>query len=156
MMSNLHSLIPGTDHWPHFGRNVSEQFEARFSLVRIDETPSVLLQGMAGSYMPVAIAHGEGRAEFSDQEHFQSCHSGGLVSLRYLDNNLQQATNYPFNPNGSAGAIASVTSSDGRATIMMPHPERVFRTVTNSWAPKNWGEDGGWLRMFRNARVFVD
>lgn len=156
MLSNLHSLIPGTDHWPHFGRNLSEQYEARFSLVRIDESPSVLLQGMAGSHLPVAIAHGEGRAEFSDQDEFQQCHNSSLVPLRYIDNNLQQAINYPANPNGSAGAIASVTSNDGRVTIMMPHPERVFRTVCNSWAPEEWGEDGGWLRLFRNARVFVN
>jgi phosphoribosylformylglycinamidine synthase len=155
MMSNLHSLIPGADHWPHFGRNESEQFEARFSLVQIPETPSVLFKGMAGSYLPVAIAHGEGRAEFASDAAFQQCDTSGLVALRYIDNNLQQATSYPANPNGSAGAIASVTSTDGRVTILMPHPERVFRTVTNSWQPEGWGEDGGWLRLFRNARVFV-
>ncbi|MGH1485329.1 MAG: phosphoribosylformylglycinamidine synthase [Cellvibrionaceae bacterium] len=156
MMSNLHSLIPGTEHWPHFGRNVSEQFEARFSLVQIPETPSVLLQGMAGSHLPVAIAHGEGRAEFASDKTFRQCDESGLVSMRYVDNNLQQAAAYPANPNGSAGAIASVTSTDGRVTIMMPHPERVFRTITNSWKPKGWQEDGGWLRIFRNARVFVE
>ncbi len=156
MMSNLHTLIPGTDHWPHFGRNESEQFEARFSLVQIPETPSVLFKGMAGSHLPVAIAHGEGRAEFGSDSAFAQCDNSGLVSLRYVDNHIQPATAYPANPNGSAGAIASVTSTDGRATIMMPHPERVFRTVTNSWQPEAWGEDGGWLRLFRNARVFVD
>jgi phosphoribosylformylglycinamidine synthase len=156
MMSNLHSLIPGTDHWPHFGRNQSEQFEARFSLVQIPETPSVIMKGMAGSHLPVAIAHGEGKAEFATDEAFKHCDESGLVALRYVDNHLQQASTYPANPNGSAGAIASVTSTDGRATIMMPHPERVFRGVTNSWKPKEWEEDGGWLRIFRNARVFVD
>ncbi len=156
MMSNLKLLIPGAEHWPHFGRNLSEQFEARFSLVKIPETPSVLLKGMAGSHLPVVMAHGEGRAEFAGDAEFQQCDTSGLVSLRYIDNQLNQATTYPANPNGSAGAIASVTSTDGRATIMMPHPERVFRTVTNSWSPDDWQEDGAWLRMFRNARVFVD
>ncbi len=155
MMSNLHALIPGTDHWPHFGRNESEQFEARFTMVQIPETPSIIFSGMAGSHLPVAVAHGEGKAEFNSQENFQQCDSSGLVSLRYIDNHLQPAVTYPANPNGSMGAIASVTSSDGRATIMMPHPERVFRSVTNSWKPDTWGEDGGWLRIFRNARVFV-
>ena len=156
MMSNIKSLIPGAAHWPHFGRNQSEQFEARFSLVEIQQTPSIFLQGMAGSHLPVAIAHGEGRSEFANAEGFQQCNSSGLVSLRYIDNNLNLASSYPANPNGSEGAIASVTSTDGRSTIMMPHPERVFRTVTNSWHPKDWNEDGAWLRMFRNARVFVD
>ena len=156
MMSNLHALIPGASHWPHFGRNESEQFEARFGLVKISHTASVLFQGMEGSHLPVAIAHGEGRAEFANKECFQRCDNSGLVPLRYVDNQLQQASSYPANPNGSAGAIASVTSEDGRATIMMPHPERVFRTVTNSWHPDDWGEDGAWLRLFRNARVFVD
>lgn len=155
MMSNLKTLIPGADHWPHFVRNVSEQFEARVSLVKIEKSPSVLLAGMAGSHLPVAVSHGEGCAEFSDQNKFGSCDSSGLVSMRYLDNQLNTASTYPANPNGSPGGITSLTSEDGRATIMMPHPERVFRTVTNSWQPSEWGEDGGWLRLFRNARVFV-
>ncbi|MGD8177013.1 phosphoribosylformylglycinamidine synthase [Marinimicrobium sp. ARAG 43.8] len=155
MMSNLKSLIPGTEHWPHFVRNRSEQFEARVNLVRIEQSPSVLLSGMAGSHLPVAVAHGEGRAEFSDQQ-LSDCDGSGLVSLRYLDNTLQVAERYPANPNGSPRGITGVTSQDGRATIMMPHPERVFRTVTNSWHPEEWGEDGPWLRLFRNARVFVD
>lgn len=156
MMSNIKALIPGAAHWPHFGRNKSEQFEARFSLVQIPETPSIFLQGMAGSHLPVAIAHGEGKAEFASNEGFAQCDSSGLVALRYVDNNLNLASGYPANPNGSKGAIASVTSVDGRSTIMMPHPERVFRAVTNSWHPNDWDEDGAWLRMFRNARVFVD
>jgi phosphoribosylformylglycinamidine synthase len=156
MMSNLQALIPGADHWPHFGKNLSEQFEARFSLVQIPETPSVLFADMVGSHLPVAIAHGEGRAEFASEETFEQCNTSGLVSMRYIDNHLQTAKTYPANPNGSSGAIASVTSTDGRATIMMPHPERVFRAVNNSWKPDNWSEDGGWLRIFRNARVFVE
>ena len=156
MMSNLKSLIPGTEHWPHFGRNVSEQFEARFSLVKIEKTPSIMFAGMAGSHIPVAIAHGEGRAEFANQQAANSCDSSGLVAMRYVDNHIQATQEYPANPNGSANALASVTSSDGRATIMMPHPERVYRAVSNSWKPEQWQEDGAWLRLFRNARVFVD
>ncbi len=156
MMSNLKSLIPGTEHWPHFVRNRSEQFEARFSLVRIEESPSVLLSGMAGSHLPVAVAHGEGRAEFADEAAQSSVDTSGLVALRYLDNNLQVTERYPANPNGSPAGLTGVTSRDGRATIMMPHPERVFRTVTNSWHPDSWGDDGPWLRLFRNARVFVE
>ncbi|MBC6905618.1 phosphoribosylformylglycinamidine synthase [Saccharophagus sp. K07] len=156
MMSNLKSLIPGTDHWPRFVRNLSEQFEARVSLVKIEQSPSVLLAGMAGSHLPVAVAHGEGRAEFADEEAFRRCNESGLVAVRFINNHLQPTTQYPANPNGSPAGITSLTSRDGRATIMMPHPERVFRTVTNSWQPSGWGEDGGWLRLFRNARVFVD
>ena len=156
MLSNLKSLIPGANHWPRFVRNLSEQFEARFSLVRVEKSPSVLLADMAGSHVPIAIAHGEGRAEFAssfDQETFDG---SGAVALRFLDNFLEIAETYPANPNGSPLGITGVTSEDGRATIMMPHPERVFRTVTNSWHPDDWEEDGAWLRLFRNARRFVD
>jgi len=156
MMSNLKSLIPGAERWPHFVRNTSEQFEARVSLVRIEETKSVLLAGMAGSHMPVAVAHGEGRAEFVDEYAWQGCEQNGRVAMRFIDNQLNATVNYPANPNGSPSGITGLTSSDGRATIMMPHPERVFRTVANSWAPEEWGEDGAWMRLFRNARVFVD
>lgn len=156
MMSNLKDLIPGAEHWPRFVRNLSEQFEARFSLVKIEPSPSVLLAGMAGSHLPVAVAHGEGRAEFADAAALADCDSSGQVAMRYLDNNLNVTEQYPANPNGSPRGITSVTSRDGRATIMMPHPERVFRTVTNSWHPDDWQEDGAWLRLFRNARVFVD
>lgn len=156
MMSNLKSLIPGADHWPRFVRNVSEQFEARFSLVGIDDSPSVLFAGMAGSIMPVAVAHGEGRAEFASDDLFKSCDDSGLVGARFMDNFLQVTECYPANPNGSPEGITGVTSADGRVTIMMPHPERVVRSVTNSWSPDDWQEDSGWMRMFRNARVFVD
>ncbi|MBR9910372.1 MAG: phosphoribosylformylglycinamidine synthase [Gammaproteobacteria bacterium] len=155
MMSNLKSLVPGAEHWPHFVRNTSEQFEARFSLVGIEESPSVLFSGMAGTVMPVAVAHGEGRAEFASDEALDSCHRSGLTSMRYLDNHGKYTIDYPANPNGSPRGITSVTSTDGRATIMMPHPERVFRAVNNSWHPDEWQEDSGWMRMFRNARVFV-
>lgn len=156
MMSNLKSLIPGADHWPHFVRNNSEQFEARFSLVGIEKSPSIIFAGMAGTVMPVAVAHGEGRAEFKTAKAEDSCHRSGLVSMRFLDNHKQYTIDYPANPNGSPRGITSVTSEDGRATIMMPHPERVFRTVNNSWHPEEWGEDSGWMRIFRNARVFVN
>ncbi|MGK0442552.1 MAG: phosphoribosylformylglycinamidine synthase [Pseudohongiellaceae bacterium] len=155
MMSNLKSLIPGTDHWPRFVRNMSEQFEARVSLVEIQESPSILFKGMAGSHMPVAIAHGEGRAEFSNDKQQKGLAESGHVGMRYVDNHLQVTERYPANPNGSPDGISAVTSEDGRATIMMPHPERVFRAVQNSWQPDEWDEDGAWMRLFRNARVWV-
>lgn len=155
MMSNLKELIPGTEHWPHFVRNQSEQFEARFSLVTVPESPSILFEGMAGSHMPVAVAHGEGRAEFGDEQGFSQCDGSGLVSLRFVDNNLETTERYPANPNGSPAGITGVTSRDGRVTIMMPHPERIYRTVSNSWSPDDMGEDSAWMRMFRNARRFV-
>jgi len=155
MLSNLKELVPGADHWPRFVRNMSEQFEARQSLVKIAESPSVLLQGMVGSVVPVAVSHGEGRAEFGSEQQLTGCDESGLVSLRYVDNHQQTTETYPANPNGSPMGIGSVCSADGRATIMMPHPERVYRTVANSWHPEEWGEDGPWTRLFRNARVFT-
>ncbi len=155
MMSNLHSLIPGAEHWPRFVRNRSEQFEARFSMVEIPQSPSILLAGMAGSRLPVAVAHGEGRAEFGNASQLQALAGSGSVALRYVDNSGAVTERYPANPNGSPQGISGVSSQDGRVTIMMPHPERVFRTVSNSWAPADQGEDSGWMRMFRNARVWV-
>ncbi len=155
MLSNLKGLIPGADHWPRFVRNLSEQFEARFSLVRVEESPSVLLSGMAGSHMPIAVAHGEGRAEFSDAAALARLEGSGTTALRFIDNHLAVTETYPANPNGSPGGITGMSSLDGRVTIMMPHPERVFRTVTNSWHPDHWGEFGPWMRIFRNARKFV-
>ena len=155
MLSNLKSLIPGADLWPRFVRNTSEQFEARVALVQVDSSPSIFLQGMAGSHMPVAIAHGEGRAEFSDSQAFEALNTSGLAALRYIDNELNVTQSYPANPNGSPAGIGGVASEDGRVTLMMPHPERVFRAVTNSWYPGDWDEDGAWMRLFRNARVFV-
>ena len=156
MLSNLKELIPGAERWPKFIRNTSEQFEARFSLVRIEPSPSVLLSGMAGSVMPVAVAHGEGRVEFKNNSEAKKYNSSGGVTLRFIDNLKQTTERYPSNPNGSLMGITGVTSTDGRANIMMPHPERVFRAVTNSWHPSDWKEDGPWLRLFRNARMFVD
>jgi phosphoribosylformylglycinamidine synthase len=153
MLSNLHELIPGALHWPRFVRNRSEQFEARFVMVEVTESPSVLLQGMAGSRMPVAVAHGEGRAEFRDDRHLAAARP--VVAVRYVENHGGVATRYPANPNGSPQGITGLTSADGRVTIMMPHPERVYRTVQNSWHPDEWGEDGPWMRLFRNARVWL-
>ncbi|ADV28253.1 phosphoribosylformylglycinamidine synthase [Pseudoxanthomonas suwonensis 11-1] len=151
MMSQLKDIIPGAGHWPKFLRNRSEQFEARTALLEVVESPSVLLRGMAGSRIPVAVAHGEGRAEFDsalDQ-------AAARVALRYVDGDGNIATTYPLNPNGSPDGITGLSSEDGRATILMPHPERVARTVNLSWHPADWGVDSPWMRMFRNARVWV-
>jgi len=156
MLSNLKTLIPGAELWPRFVRNLSEQFEARFSLVQVEQSPSIFLQGMAGSHMPIAISHGEGRAEFASQKAMDRLLSSGQIAMRFMDNHGSIASRYPANPNGSPDGITGVSSSDGRATLMMPHPERVFRTVQNSWHPDDWGEDGAWMRMFRNARKFVE
>jgi len=155
MVSTLKDLIPGAQHWPHFVRNRSEQFEARLTLVQVQQSASVLLQGMAGSHLPIAVAHGEGRAEFGSADDLAACDTSGAVALRYVENDLTRATRYPANPNGSPEGISGLTSLDGRATIMMPHPERVFRTVQHSWEPSQWGEDAGWLRLFRNARQWL-
>ena len=154
MLSNLHELIPDTDHWPRFVRNRSEQFEARFVSVRIEPTASILLAGMEGSSLPIAVAHGEGRAEFRNPEHLAA--AAPQVALRYVENPGAVAVRYPANPNGSPEGITGLTSGDGRVTIMMPHPERVTRSVQNSWYPKEWGEEAPWMRLFRNARVWVD
>ncbi|MGL6162310.1 phosphoribosylformylglycinamidine synthase [Microbulbifer sp.] len=156
MFSVIKELIPGADHWPRFVRNLSEQYEARFALVGIEDTPSVLFKGMAGSHMPVAVAHGEGRVEFADREALETCEQSGTIAMRYLNNNREITATYPANPNGSVNGITALCSDDGRVTIMMPHPERVARTVSNSWHPDDWEEDSGWMRLFRNARVFVD
>ena len=156
MVSNLKDLIPGAQLWPRFVRNISEQFEARYSLVKITDSPSIFTMGMKGSHMPIAVAHGEGRAEFTSSDQLQSCEESGNVSMKFIDNNLVPTDSYPANPNGSPGGITSVTSTDGRVTIMMPHPERVFRAVQCSWAPDGWQGDGAWMRLFRNARVWVD
>ncbi len=156
MMSNLHELIPGTEHWPHFVRNRSEQFEARVAMVEVQKSNSIFLQGMAGSRMPIAIAHGEGHAEFASEEALLAADVSGCVALRYVDNHGKVTEAYPANPNGSPRGITGLTSRDGRVTIMMPHPERMFRAVQNSWRPDEWQEDAALMRMFRNARVWVN
>lgn len=155
MVSNLKDLIPGAEHWPRFVQNLSERFEARFVSLKVEDSPAVLLRGMAGSVLPIAVAHGEGRAEFASREAAEACLGTGLVSLRYVDGKHAYTERYPLNPNGSPFGITGLTSKDGRALIMMPHPERVFRTVQYSWHPSDWGEDGPWMKLFRNAREFV-
>ena len=153
MLSNLKSLIPGTEHWPHFVTNQSARFEARVAMVEVMESKSVLLDGMAGSRMPIAVSHGEGQAEFANDGALKNV--GAQVAMRYVDNYGKPTMQYPANPNGSPEGITGLTSQDGRSTIMMPHPERVFRAVANSWRPDDWQEDGAWMRIFRNARKFV-
>ncbi len=155
MLSALKELIPGAQNWPRFVRNRSEQYEARSALVRVPPSRSVLFAGMPGSVLPIAVAHGEGQAEFDSGSNAASLLSQGSVTLQYVDTRDQPTEKYPFNPNGSALGLAGLCSADGRVTSLMPHPERVFRTVQNSWSPKQWPEDGGWMRLFRNARVFV-
>ncbi|MGV8924965.1 MAG: phosphoribosylformylglycinamidine synthase [Ewingella sp.] len=152
MMSNLKELIPGAEHWPRFVRNLSDRFEARFSLVEVTASPSLLMQGMIGSRMPIAVSHGEGHVEVRDAVHLSQLEHADLIALRFVDNNGRVTEAYPANPNGSPNGITAVTNLSGRVTVMMPHPERVFRTVSNSWHPEEWGEDSPWMRMFRNAR----
>lgn len=151
MLAQLKDLVPGAEHWPRFVRNESEQYEARVAQVVIEDSPSVLLKGMAGSRLPIVVSHGEGRARFSDDAHRASA----AVVLRYVDSEGRVTQAFPANPNGSPDGIAGLSSRDGRATLMMPHPERVFRSVQMSWAPESWGEASPWLRLFRNARAFV-
>jgi phosphoribosylformylglycinamidine synthase len=151
MLSQLKALIPGADHWPRFLRNQSEQFEARLSMVEILESPSLLLAGMAGSRIPVAVSHGEGRAEFGAGQNPELAH----VAVRFIDNQGNMAANYPANPNGSPMGITGLTSSDGRSTLMMPHPERVFLNRQMSWHPKDAGEFSPWMQLFVNARKWV-
>jgi len=151
MMSQLKELIPGAEHWPQFARNRSEQFEARFVMVEVTTSPSLFFSGMTGSRMAIATAHGEGRALFDSTE----AKSKAIVALRFVDNRGAPTEIYPLNPNGSPGGVTGLTTADGRFTIMMPHPERVFRTVQQSWHPEGWGEDSPWIRMFRNARKWV-
>jgi phosphoribosylformylglycinamidine synthase len=153
MMSNLHDIIPGTDNWAHFARNQSEQFEARFVMVEVQESPSIFFNGMAGSRIPIAVSHGEGNADFGDSKRIKAAQK--LVTLRYVDNRGNATETYPLNPNGSPQGITGLTTPDGRFSIMMPHPERVFRAVQNSWYPSNWQENGAWLKMFQNARKWV-
>jgi phosphoribosylformylglycinamidine synthase len=151
MLAQLQELIPGAEHWPRFLRNRSAQFEARVSQVEVLDSPSILFKGMAGSTLPIPVAHGEGRIEFDSPQAAKQC----AVSLRFVDATGEPTTHFPENPNGSVGGQTAFTSADGRATIMMPHPERAFRTVQHSWHPDNWGEDGPWMQLFRNARTWV-
>lgn len=152
MLSNLHELIPGSEGWPRFVRNQSEQFEARLVMAEVPASPSAFMEGMAGSRMPIAVAHGEGKVEFPAGTSADQLSDSELIALRYVDNRGEVTTRYPWNPNGSEAGITGVTTRDGRVTILMPHPERVFRTSQLSWHPADWGEDAPWIRMFRNAR----
>ncbi|RXF00674.1 phosphoribosylformylglycinamidine synthase [Pseudoalteromonas sp. PS5] len=155
MLSTLKELIPGTENWPRFVTNKSERFEARFSLVEVQQSSSIFFDGMAGSRMPIAVSHGEGHAEFASEAAVQTALDSGSVAVKFVDNYGNPTTQYPANPNGSPAGITGMTSTDGRATVMMPHPERVFRAVANSWHPDEWQEDSPWMRMFRNARKLV-
>ncbi len=153
MLSHLKELVPGAQHWPKFLRNKSEQFEARFSLVEVLESPSLFLAGMAGSRLPIATAHGEGRVAFErEADRYAASYT---IAARYVDNYGEVADRYPANPNGSPDGICALSNEDGRVTIIMPHPERVAFTSQNSWAPDEWGAEGPWMRIFRNARVAV-
>ena len=151
MMSNLKSIIPGAHAWPKFTRNKSEQFEGRFAMVEVADSPSIFFAGMAGTQTPIAVAHGEGYADFSQTGDINQA----TVAMRWIDNKGQATEAYPYNPNGSPQGITSVTTPDGRFTVMMPHAERVFRTVLHSWHPDGWEGYSPWMRMFRNARKWV-
>jgi len=154
MLAELQEIIPGTAHWPRFTRNISEQYEARLTLVEVPPSPSILLKNMAGSVIPVVVAHGEGYANFP-RDNINYVRKHHLIALRYVDNQHQITEQYPFNPNGSPAGIAALTNDDGRVTIMMPHPERVHRTVQFSWHPSEWGEMSPWIKLFTNAREWV-
>ncbi|MBS0662527.1 MAG: phosphoribosylformylglycinamidine synthase [Verrucomicrobia bacterium] len=155
MLSNLKSIIPGAVHWPRFVQNQSERYEGRFVSLKIERSPSILFAGMEGAVIPIAVAHGEGYAEFPDEAAMAACSSSGLVAARFVDNHHQVTETYPLNPNGSPRGMTAFTTATGRVTIMMPHPERVFRSVAMSWSPADWGEDSPWMRLFYNARAWV-
>lgn len=155
MLSQLRTLIPGSDFWPHFIRNRSEQFEARLVNVKIHSSPSLFFQGMAQSVIPVVVAHGEGHAQFADANQRQAAQEAKLIAMSYADHRGNLTESYPYNPNGSPEGITALTNTDGRVTILMPHPERIFRTVQLSWHPPTEGDDSPWMRMFQNARLWV-
>jgi phosphoribosylformylglycinamidine synthase len=155
MLAALKDLVPGAQDWPRFVRNRSEQYEARLVLSRVPRSSSVLLAGMEGSVLPVVVSHGEGLAEFGGHLGAERLLERGGAVLQYVDHRDEPTERYPSNPNGSPLGIAGVCSEDGRVTALMPHPERVFRTVQHSWKPPGWAEDGAWTRIFRNARAFL-
>ena len=155
MLSNLKSIIPGSDHWPRFVQNQSERYESRYVSVKIEASPSILFAGMTGSVLPIAVAHGEGFTEFADAAALNHCANSGLIAARFVDNHHQPTEAYPLNPNGSPQGLTAFTTTSGRVTIMMPHPERVFRSACMSWSPKTWGEDSPWMQLFYNARAWV-
>ena len=157
MLSQLKEIIPGAAHWPEFTTNISEQFEARFVTVEVMDSPSIFMKDMEGSKIGIPVAHGEGLANFDNTGSKSALESGGLVAMRYVDNSGNATERYPFNPNGSPDGMTGLTTKDGRVTIMMPHPERVFRSLQLSYSPDGIceGDEGPWLRMFQNARKFV-
>jgi phosphoribosylformylglycinamidine synthase len=155
MFAALKEIVPGAANWPRFVRNRGEQFEGRFSLTELQPSPSVFFAGMDRSMLPIAVAHGEGRAEFASEADARAFSDSGLVVARYVEGNRKVATTYPANPNGSPFGIAGITNADGRVTLTMPHPERSFRYAINSWRPDGAGEYSGWFRMFQNARRWV-
>jgi phosphoribosylformylglycinamidine synthase len=155
MMSNLKSIIPGAEAWPRFVQNKSERYEGRFVSVKLESSPSILFRGMEGSVLPIAVAHGEGYAEFADAAVAKSFSTSGLVAGRFVDNHHRVTEQYPLNPNGAPLGMTALTTTTGRVTIMMPHPERVFRSACMSWSPKTWGEDSPWMQLFYNARAWV-
>ncbi len=155
MLSNLKSIIPGAEEWPHFVQNQSDRYEGRYVQLKIEESPSVLFKGMTGSVLPIAVAHGEGYAEFADRTAAEAFSTSGQVAARYVDGNHRVTEHYPLNPNGSPLGMTALTTTTGRVTIMMPHPERVFRSACMSWSPQDWGESSPWMKLFRNAREWV-
>ncbi len=155
MLSNLKSIIPGAEAWPHFVQNQSERYEGRYVSLKIESSPSILFQGMAGSVIPIAVAHGEGYAEFADRTAAEAFSTSGLVAARFCDGHHAPTEKYPLNPNGSPLGMTALTTTTGRVTIMMPHPERVFRSRCMSWAPADWPEDSPWMKLFQNAREWV-
>ena len=149
MFSQLKEIIPGAEHWPRFVKNTSQQFEARFTMVEVTDSPSLLLKNMQGWQLPIVVAHGEGRVKFAEQNEAKLAE----VSLRYINHLGEPCEAYPNNPNGSEQGITGLCTADGRVTIMMPHPERVFRSIQCSWYPESWGEDSPWMQLFYNARL---
>jgi phosphoribosylformylglycinamidine synthase len=152
MMSQLQSIIPGSDHWPRFLTNRSEQYEARLAMVTIEKSPSWFFEEMAGSQLPIVVAHGEGRAHWEKPHDREALEKHQQVVMRFIDNSDRVTEHYPENPNGSPKGITGITTIDGRVTLLMPHPERVFRSAQFSWHPKEWGEDSPWMKLFYNIR----
>ena len=155
MLAQLTELIPGSDLWPQFTRNLSEQFEARLVNVVINQSPSIFLKGMSDSIIPIIVSHGEGKAEWQNEKDLHHNVASNLVALQYVNNYGQVTQTYPANPNGSSQGVTGLTTQDGRVTIMMPHPERCVLTKQFSWHPKDWSEESPWRQMFYNVRKWV-
>ncbi len=156
MLSGLRDLIPGSEHWPYFIRNRSEQFESRLLMVEILKSRSILLSGLEGATLPIVTAHGEGQVSFPLTKDIDRLQEQEQISMRYIDNYGLPTQTYPFNPNGSIDGLTGFCNQDGRVTIMMPHPERVVRSVNCSWHPEGWGEFSPWLKVFENARNYCE